>query len=167
MLRRNSLQSNVEAMENSLQRHIQRYRMFGQICSGCGRRNLGDAKQCWICKKAELFPDLCSREPRIAQYFSALRYVGLWPFSEAFRNSSVADITSRISRAVEDGRHVCAAKLDCPLKWALRHLSDIFSKTCDEVLGFCLRCLKRERIVTLEEGHECAVCRTQESDYTW
>lgn len=159
--RRNTLQSKMETVETSLQEHGFGYRMDGQICGWCGFGHSSDAKECIYCRKAELLPEYCSRESRIAQYFSALRYAELWPFSEALRNSSISDITSRICRAVEKGRHDCAAKRECPLKWRLRDLSDVFFKVREDVSGFCLRCLKQERVSTLYKDYSCIVCGTQ------
>lgn len=139
--------------------------MGAQICGRCGWRNSEFAEDCRIGLVSELFLAVCTRESRVARYFSALRYANLWPFSEAFWSSSFADITSRISRAVEDGRHDCTAKLDCPLKRTLRDLSDVFVKIHAHVAGFGLRCLKKERVSTIEEGYECVVCGIEKLDH--
>src|SRR2546421_7019232 len=58
----------------------------------------GNAKKCRRCNNSDFYPELCSRESRIAYYFAALRQFGLRPLTQAVSTSSVRMLTYCILR---------------------------------------------------------------------
>ncbi|KAK2739460.1 hypothetical protein FQN57_006589 [Myotisia sp. PD_48] len=125
----NEIKQLLDLIHNDLQRVAsllfeskRYYKMVGLQCSGCGRTHPSSAGKCHSCIDTELYPKYCSREYRVAQYFSALRKPELWPSIDPFKNLSALVLAWRVSSARLNLEHHCSMGNGCPLRMELEML---------------------------------------------
>jgi hypothetical protein len=158
-----ALQSAIEKKEGSLRDRGFGYVMDGQFCRSCWRRLPGNARRCHPCNHSEFYPELCSRESRIAYYFAALRQASLWPLTQALSKLSARMLGHRTLEMSATLRHSCAAGDDCPLKQEVENLAISASEIQSRVRGLCLDCLRMDRFSSLTESSGGLNCRVRHS----
>lgn len=119
-------QTEIHAVERSL-RHFDDSQQPSNpdaplICTHCQGGNPADAKMRHNCDKLGPTLRACTRESRIAEYFSCLEFHELWPSVEAFTTLSPATILELIEDMRDVQVHGCDAGEGCRLKLELKRL---------------------------------------------
>jgi len=146
------LEAIVQCMELGLRDDTKVYDTWQLLCIECGRSLPSGARKCHPCDTTELQRRLCTHETRVAEYFSILSKVDLWPTVTSFAECSVFNVSSRFARARRVAKHICEAEHSCPLHTTLNLMIAKVSETQDWTNGLCLRCVRRGED---EEGTAC------------
>lgn len=125
MLALRSLRTNMEAVEPSLRRCSDFFTTRKITCPYCARVHCEGTKYCRNCENDDLYPALCTKQSRVAEYFAYLGWAKLWPTVSCFHEVSITELVSRVQVArqkVEDS-HWCQAKGKCPLRVEMKDLA--------------------------------------------
>ncbi|RAL06798.1 BTB/POZ domain-containing protein [Aspergillus homomorphus CBS 101889] len=106
----------LQSIEEALRNNQRGYEMDGLVCACCGKTHPIGARKCHSCRNDQLSVKHCTGDYRVAEYFSALRKLELWPSVQPFRICSAETIAMRISRVKTNLRHGCGAGKACPLE---------------------------------------------------
>ena len=131
-------------MELLLRQSLKCYETSQLFCVECGRFLPGVAKMCHPCHNSELPLRYCTSETRVAEYFTLLRKVELWPTATPFRTCSVSEITFRFTCTKADLKHSCTAGTYCPLLVNLESLVGRADRIKKKMNSLCLRCIRED-----------------------
>lgn len=132
------IRSQVESVEGFLRGTSRGYMMQRQLCLPCGRLHPATAKRCHPCSNAMLYPEICTSQARIAEYFEILGRSLLWPTDIAFRTYTISSLAATIKGMVDDRRHRCDGDLHCPLKKQVKRLGKRVEQIVEEIRGIRL-----------------------------
>jgi len=135
----------VQAVVIALGKSKEGFEMQMLDCVHCGRTPPMQANRCNPCNNSNLSQKYCTAGFRLAEYFTILQKVELWPTVEPFESCSVADLVFRISRAIKDIKHSCDARNRCPLIQELQHLGDRAIQIQEQSHPFCLDCIRQDK----------------------
>lgn len=132
-----SLRDDIEGGEPSLRRCQDFYTTRKITCPYCARIHSEGTKYCHNCKNDDLFVALCTKQSRVAEYFSYLSFADVWPTVQNFQEVSITELVSRIDLAKEktETTHWCKAKGRCPLKIEMKNLVASAQKVLSGVEG--------------------------------
>ena len=133
----------IQSVELSLRDSLRGHTISGMICIACGQTLPDSAIKCRSCKNTKLHQRLCNSDSRVAGYFAVLRKADLWPIMMQVHTFSPLELAFRISGAIEDLRHSCAALNSCPLVTELESLSNKLFSMLEKVKGMPLYPLRR------------------------